>query len=72
MRTEEIVAKALEKIGNDRYLLSNLVFSRVKQLCAGAKPLVDMDLKHNKLSDIAMKEIAEGKISIDRIDEKNL
>ncbi|PAF50537.1 DNA-directed RNA polymerase subunit omega [Helicobacter sp. 13S00477-4] len=72
MRTEEIVAKALEKIGNDRYILSNLIFSRVKQLNAGAKPLVNMDLKQNKLSDIAMREIAEGKVSIDRIDEKNI
>ncbi|PAF48241.1 DNA-directed RNA polymerase subunit omega [Helicobacter sp. 12S02232-10] len=71
MRTEEIVAKALERIGNDRYILSNLVFSRVKQLSAGAKPLVDMDLKKNKLADIAMREIAEGKVGIDRIDEQN-
>lgn len=71
MRTEEIVSKALEKTGDDRYLLSNLVFSRVKQLCAGAKPLVDMDLKQSKLTDIALMEIAEGKVSIDRIDEKN-
>ncbi|PAF48557.1 DNA-directed RNA polymerase subunit omega [Helicobacter sp. 12S02634-8] len=72
MRTEEIVAKALEKTGDDRYLLSNLVFSRVKQLSAGAKPLVDMDLRQNKLSDIAMREIAEGKVSIERIDERNI
>ncbi|PAF53231.1 DNA-directed RNA polymerase subunit omega [Helicobacter sp. 13S00482-2] len=71
MRIEEIVSKALEKTGDDRYLLSNLVFARVKQLCAGAKPLVDTDLKQIKLADIALLEIAEGKVSIDRVDEKN-
>lgn len=70
MRSEEITAKALEKTDNDRYLLSNLVFARIKQLCSGAKPLVNMDLKKDKFADIALREIAEGKISIDRIDEK--
>lgn len=70
MRTEEIVAKALNKIGNDRYILSNLIFARIKQLNAGAEPLVDMNLKDHKLSDIALNEIAEGKISIERIDDK--
>lgn len=70
MRSEEITAKALEKTDNDRYLLSNLVFARIKQLCAGSKPLVNMDLKKDKFADIAIREVAEGKISIERIDEK--
>ncbi|CCB79594.1 MULTISPECIES: DNA-directed RNA polymerase subunit omega [Helicobacter] len=68
MRTEEIVAKALEKVDSDRYVLSNLIFSRVKQLGAGAHPLVPVDTKIHKLTDIAILEIAEGKISLDRID----
>lgn len=69
MRTEEIAAKALEKTGNDRYVLSNLVFARTKELSNGAKPLVDgVDLKIHKLADIAMMEIAEDKIAFTGID----
>lgn len=68
MRTEEIAAKALEKTGNDRYVLSSLVFARTKELSNGAKPLVDMDLKVHKLADIAMMEIAEEKITLSSIE----
>ncbi|GAA7258103.1 DNA-directed RNA polymerase subunit omega [Helicobacter pylori] len=69
MRTEEIAARALEKTGNDRYILSNLVFARTKELSNGAKPLVDMDLKVHKLADIAMMDIAEGKITLTSIQD---
>lgn len=69
MRTEEIAARALEKTGNDRYILSNLVFARTKELSNGAKPLVDMDLKVHKLADIAMMEIAEEKITLASIQD---
>ena len=69
MRTEEIAAKSLEKTGNDRYVLSNLVFARTKELSNGAKPLVDMDLKVHKLADIAMMEIAEEKITLASIQD---
>lgn len=67
-RIEEVLEKALEKVDNDRYKLSCFVFSRVKELSEGATPLVNMDMMQYKLSDIALKEIAEGKIFIDRID----
>ncbi|WP_104697842.1 MULTISPECIES: DNA-directed RNA polymerase subunit omega [unclassified Helicobacter] len=67
MRTEEVIAKALEQTSNDRYVLANMVFARVKQLENGAKPLVDTNLKIDKLSDIAMMEIAEGKITLEKI-----
>ncbi|CBG39853.1 DNA-directed RNA polymerase subunit omega [Helicobacter mustelae] len=68
MRTEEIIAKALEQTSNDRYVLANMVFVRVKQLENGARPLVTpADVKVDKLSDIAMREIAEGKIHIEKI-----
>lgn len=67
MRIEEIVAKALEQTSNDRYLLSNMVFARVKQLENGAQPLVEVNVKTQKLADIAMMEIAEGKVSIEKI-----
>ncbi|ANV97852.1 DNA-directed RNA polymerase subunit omega [Helicobacter enhydrae] len=68
MRIEEIAAKALEKVGNDRYMLSSLIFARTKELSNGAKPLVDMDLKIHKLADIAMHEIAEEKITLASIE----
>ncbi|GAD19794.1 DNA-directed RNA polymerase subunit omega [Helicobacter fennelliae] len=69
MRTEQIVAKALEQVNNDRYILSNIVFKRVKQLTNGAEILVDANRKTEKLSDIALREIAEGKLTLERIEE---
>lgn len=69
MRTEEIAAKALEKLDNDRYVLSNLLFARIKELGAGATPLVDMKVAKHKLADIAMREIAEGKVVFESIEQ---
>lgn len=71
MRTEQIVAKALEQVNNDRYILSNMIFKRVKQLNNGAQILIKADLRTEKLTDIALREIAEGKLVLDRIDESN-
>ena len=70
LRTEEIAAKALTKLNDDRYKLANLIFERVKELGNGAKPLVDMDVKIHKLSDIALYEIAEGKIELSEIKDR--
>ncbi len=64
MRLEQIAAKALEKYDFDRYLMSKAVGKRAKELTNGAKPLVDMNLKEHKATDIALIEIAEGKIEI--------
>jgi len=65
MRLEKIVAKALEMVDNDKYLLANAVGKRAKQLVRdGASPLVDMDVKKHKATDIALYEIAEGKIRV--------
>ena len=60
MRTEQIVAKALEQVNNDRYILSNMIFKRVKQLNNGAQILIKADLRTEKLTDIALREIAQG------------
>ena len=68
MRTEEIAAMALERLDNDRYVLSNLLFARIKELGAGATPLVNMEVSKHKLADIAMREIAEGKITFDGVE----
>lgn len=63
-RIEDVLERALSKMDNDRYKLSCFIFSRVKELSDGAKPLVDMDLTKHKLADIALREIAEGKITL--------
>lgn len=70
MRSEELISKALEKVDNDRYKLSTLIFARVKELSSGSiKPLIEgIDIKSEKLPHIALLEIAEGKIGIDKIE----
>ena len=69
MRLEKIAAKALEKANFNRYLLSTAVSKRANELAAGAQPLVDMDPKKFKYSDIAITEIAEGLIKLEGVKE---
>lgn len=70
MRSEQITAKALALVGDDRYKLSILVSKRAEQLSRGAEPLVAVD-KETKAVDIALAEIADGKITIDAIEERS-
>ncbi|EAB5284420.1 DNA-directed RNA polymerase subunit omega [Campylobacter jejuni] len=70
-RIEEVAAKALEKMGNDRYRLSLVVAKRAEQLANGVTPLVDFDKNKNKLADIALYEIAENKITLEGLVETN-
>jgi DNA-directed RNA polymerase subunit omega len=70
MRSEQITAKALKAAGDDRYKLSVLVSKRAEKISLGAQPLVD-NVYGLKPVDIALLEIAEGKISLDNIEEKN-
>jgi len=66
MRIEEILAQALEKVNNDRYILSLAVGQRADELSKGAKPLLDSSLlKNKKYTDIAIYEIAKGLLSVD-------
>jgi len=65
MRLEKIAAKALERVNFDRYLLSVVVAKRANELANGAEPLVDVDIKKTKYTDIAIMEIAEGLIKIE-------
>jgi DNA-directed RNA polymerase subunit omega len=66
MRLEEILAKALEKVNNDRYVLSVAVGQRADELSKGAKPLLESnETKNMKYTDIAIKEIASGVLKID-------
>lgn len=69
MRSEQITAKALEQIGGDRYKLAILVAKRAEQLSNGAEPLVKNNQKL-KLVDLALLEIAEGKIGIGFLEER--
>lgn len=64
MRLEKITAKALEKVNFDRYLLSLAVAKRANELISGAEPLIDVDVKKMKYTDIALMEIAEGLIKV--------
>ena len=66
MRIEEILAKALERVGNDRYILALAVGQRADELSNGAKPLLDSNMLRNmKYTDIAIHEIAKGLLVID-------
>ena len=70
-RIEEVAAKALEKMNNDRYRLSLAVAKRAEQLANGATPLIDFDKNKIKLADIALYEIAESKITLEGLVETN-
>ncbi|MRI83279.1 MAG: DNA-directed RNA polymerase subunit omega [Nitratiruptor sp.] len=65
MRLEKIAAQALERVGYDRYLLSVAVAKRANELALGKEPLVDVDVKRFKYTDIALMEIAQGKLQIE-------
>ncbi len=65
MRLEKITAQALENVGYDRYLLSIAVAKRANELALGKEPLIDIDVKKYKYTDIALMEIAQGKLQIE-------
>ena len=72
MRIEEILSKALEKVNNDRYILSLAVGQRADELSKGAKPLLENStIKNMKYTDIAINEIANGVLTIEGLEEKN-
>jgi DNA-directed RNA polymerase subunit omega len=60
MRDDYLYAAA--KIISDPYVLVNVVSRRVKQLRRGSRPLVE-SLEKLSAEDIALREIAEGRIS---------
>ena len=64
MRTEQLTAIALEKVNFDKYLLANAVGKRAKAIANGADVFLDLDTSDMKYSDIALQEIAEGKILV--------
>ena len=64
MRTEQLTAVALEKVNYDKYLLANAVGKRAEAISNGAETLLDIDTSSMKYTDIALQEIAEGKIVV--------
>ncbi len=64
MRVEQLTAKALENVNFDRYLLASAVGKRAQELANGDKALVDYDPNRTKFADVALLEIAEGKIIV--------
>jgi len=64
MKIEKLTALALERVDFDKYLLAIAVGKRAEEIAKGASPLVAMDPKIDKFTDIALVEIAEGKILI--------
>jgi len=64
MRTEELTAQALENLNFDKYLLANAVGKRAEAIGSGAAPVLDFDTTGMKYADIALQEIAEGKIIV--------
>ncbi|MDR3178218.1 MAG: DNA-directed RNA polymerase subunit omega [Campylobacteraceae bacterium] len=70
MRSEQITARALAAIGNDRYKLAVLVSKRAEQLSKGAEPLIEA-AKEMKPVDLALHEIAAGKVNLDILEERS-
>jgi len=64
MKIEKLTAQALERVDFDRYLLAAAVGKRAEEIANGKAPLVDMDPKTEKFTDIALVEIAQGKLLI--------
>jgi len=67
MRLEQISAKALKYVGDDRYLLAKVVSQRSAELKNGATTKLNVDFKKYKYADLALMELAEGLINIDSI-----
>jgi len=70
MRIEEITAKALKNVDNDKYILAIAVSKRAEEINKGAKPLVNMDPHKSKPADIAIYELAEGVLKVEDIIDK--
>ncbi|QCD45523.1 DNA-directed RNA polymerase subunit omega [Campylobacter mucosalis] len=70
MRTEQITAKALKQVGDDRYKLSLIVAKRAEALANGAEVLLNIDTTKMKFADIALLEVAEGKIGFEAFVEE--
>lgn len=64
MRTEKLTAKALENVNFDKYLLAHAVGKRAEEIAAGSPTVLEIDITGLKYTDVALQEIAEGKLSV--------
>jgi len=69
MRLEKVIATALKNARDDHYILSLMVSKRANELAEGAQPLIKIDKSVVQLTDIALMEIADGAIILDKIVE---
>jgi len=60
----------LKKVNNDRYILSLAISERAKRLAEGEEPLINIDKSKYKYTDIALMEMAEDKIEVESIVDK--
>jgi len=70
LRLEKVINKALQYADDDSYILALMVSKRANELSEGAEPLVKVDKNKVKLTDIALMEIADGAIQLDKIIEE--
>jgi DNA-directed RNA polymerase subunit omega len=70
MRLEKIIATALKNANDDHYILSLMVSKRANDLAEGAEPFYKVDKNKVKLTDIALIEIANDYVMLDKIVEK--
>jgi DNA-directed RNA polymerase subunit omega len=59
-----VYIEAAAKVIPNKQQLINMVSKRVRQLSAGSRPMVETNLSMG-LSDIALAEIAEGKLTME-------
>lgn len=55
--------EAASKVITESQILINMVSRRVRQLNAGSRPLIDAEIGEG-IADIALQEIAQGKIGL--------
>lgn len=65
---QQLVQEALGKVENPQILI-NMVSKRVRQLGQGYRPLIPVSPKMTFM-DVALKEIAEGKLTYKLLDEE--
>ena len=70
MSTYSLMAKA-EKIIPNRFILSKILTSRIRQLNSGSKPKIEVEGKI-PLMEIALKEIIERKLDLVGIEKSEI
>lgn len=64
MKLEKLIITALAKFNNNKAFLAKALGKRANQLANGEEPLVNLSIKNYKAVDIALVEMAEGKLIV--------